>query len=93
MSDILKKRISVDAHCRQYSERDQRNRHYNDFQCAGQRNYQFRIAHQNQQYCCLHCIPRFKKSSEYFAGICIVGGYRKDIFMFVIHSHLPILRV
>ena len=86
MPQILEQRISIDAHNREHTQRNQCDGHNDDADGGRHRDpHKFRITDQNDKGYCLNSIPGFHHTTQQFARVSIVcrdGIYIAILFFF-----------
>jgi len=90
MPQILEQRISIDAHNREHTQRNQCDGHNDDADGGRHRDpHQFRIAYQNYECYCLNGIPCFHHTAQQLAGVSIVrrNGIHIAVFAFFHTTH------
>lgn len=90
MSQILKKRITVDSHKGDHRQREQGHRHNNDPDRGRHRNpHQLRIAYQNHKENSFDGIACLHHAAEEFTGIRVIGRDRVNVAVFLFfHAYL-----
>ena len=83
MPQILEQRISIDAHNRKHTQRNQCDSHNNNAECGGHWNpHQLRIANQYYKKSCFNGISGLNHAAEQLTRVSVVCRYSIHIAVF-----------